>query len=276
MRVGFYQFNPEFGHVHQNVTRVINALQDVRADIIVLPELPFTGYLFRDRRELALLAEEIPRSETIGVLATLCRRRDFFIVTGFAEKAGDRLFNSAVLVGPGGVLHVYRKLHLFNTEKECFDPGDTPLEAVTVRDARVGMMVCYDWRFPEVARVLTLKGAQLICQPANLVLPWCQQTMLTRSLENNVFSVTANRHGTERRPHGKLTFTGQSQIADPRGNRLCRAPKDTDALCIEDIDIAQADEKKMTPQNDLLTDRRPEFYGELVKTRQKNRKETPA
>ncbi len=276
MRVGFYQFNPEFGRVHQNVTRVIDALQDVRADIIVLPELPFTGYLFRNRRELALLAEEIPRSETLDALATLCRRRDFFVVTGFAEKDGDRLFNSAVLVGPGGVLYVYRKLHLFNTEKECFDPGDTPLEAVRVRDARVGMMVCYDWRFPEVARVLTLKGAQLICQPANLVLPWCQQTMLTRSLENNVFSVTANRHGTERRPHGELTFTGQSQIVDPRGNRLCRAPINTDALCVKDIDIAQADEKKMTPQNDLLSDRRPEFYGELAKTRQENRKETPA
>ncbi len=276
MRVGFFQFAPVFGQVRRNRDYVLAALEDVRADLVVLPELPFTGYFFRDRRELSRLAEEIPGSETIGRLAALCRRRDFFIVTGFAEKAGGRLFNSAVLVGPDGGLHVYRKLHLFNTEKDCFDPGDTPLEAVTVRDARIGLMVCYDWRFPEVARVLTLRGAQILCHPSNLVLPWCQQTMLTRSLENSVFSVTANRYGTERRPHGELTFTGRSQIVDPRGNRLCRAATDADALCIEEIDIAQADEKKMTPRNDLLTDRRPEFYAELVKTAQENRKETPA
>ncbi len=265
MRVGFFQFAPVFGQVRRNRDYVLTALKDVCADLIVLPELPFTGYFFKDRQELAQLAEEIPRSATIDALAALCRRKDFFIVTGFAEKAGERLFNSAVLIGPDGVLHVYRKLHLFNTEKDCFDPGDTPPEAVAVRDTRIGLMVCYDWLFPEVARVLTLKGAQLICHPANLVLPYCQQTMLTRSLENNVFTVTANRHGTERRPHGELAFTGQSQIVDPRGNRLCRALTDADALYVRDIHIEEADDKKMTPRNDLLSDRRPEFYGELAK-----------
>ena len=265
MRVGFFQFAPVFGQVRRNLDYVLTALGDVQADLVVLPELPFTGYFFKDRRELARLAEEIPGSATIEALAALCRRRNLHIVSGFAEKAGDRLFNSAVLIGPGGVLHTYRKLHLFNTEKEYFDPGDRPLEVVPAAGARIGLMVCYDWRFPEVARVLTLKGAQLICQPANLVLPYCQQTMLTRSLENNVFTVTANRYGTERRPHGELTFTGQSQIADPRGNRLCRAPSDADALYVRDIEIAQADDKTMTPRNDLLSDRRPEFYGELAK-----------
>lgn len=265
MRVGFFQFAPVFGEVRRNLDHVLTALKDVQADLVVLPELPFTGYFFEDRQELARLAEEIPGSATIEVLAALCRRQDLHLVTGFAEKTGDKLFNSAVLIGPGGVLHTYRKLHLFNTEKEYFDPGDTPLETVTVKGVRVGLMVCYDWRFPEVARVLTLKGAQLICQPANLVLPYCQQTMLTRSLENNVFTVTANRYGTEWRPHGQLSFTGQSQIVDPRGNRLCRAPVDADALCVREIDTALADDKKMTPRNDLLSDRRPEFYSGLVK-----------
>jgi predicted amidohydrolase len=265
MRVGFFQFNPEFGNVRKNLDRVLTALKDVRADLVVLPELPFSGYFFKDRQELAGLAEEIPGSATIDALAALCRRQGLYIVTGFAEKAAGKLFNSAVLIGPRGVLHIYRKLHLFNTEKEYFDPGDTPLEAVTAAGARIGLMVCYDWRFPEVARVLTLKGAQLICQPANLVLPYCQQTMLTRSLENNVFTVTANRYGTEHRPHGELTFTGQSQITDPRGNRLCRALPDADALYVRDVDIALADDKKMTARNDLLSDRRPEFYDELAK-----------
>ncbi len=136
-------------------------------------------------------------------------------------------------------------------------------------------MVCFDWVFPEVTRTLALKGADIICHPANLVLTYGQQTMriraLTygqqamriRALENGVFAVTANRYGTEKRPHGALTFTGQSQIIAPRGNVLSHAGSDADGLSVVEVDIMAARNKKMTNSNDLFVDRRPEFYSEL-------------
>jgi hypothetical protein len=134
-RVGFFQFAPKFGEVANNLSKIVSALRGAEADIIVLPELAFTGYFFKDRSELSSLAEDPAKSPTVSSLIALCRDRNFFLVTGFAEKSADKIFNSALLVGGDGVLHTYRKLHLFNTEREYFDPGDTPLETIELRDA---------------------------------------------------------------------------------------------------------------------------------------------
>jgi predicted amidohydrolase len=267
-RVGFYQFYPIFGHVRRNLARVVDALAHVDADLIVLPELPFTGYYFRDRRELATLAEDPRRSPTVDSLIGLCQERDLYLVTGFAERHLDRLFNSALMIGPEGVVHTYRKLHLFGTEKACFDPGDTPLAVTRVKGVAVGMMICFDWIFPEVSRTLTLAGADVICHPSNLVLTYCQQTMLARCTENLVYAITANRYGAEARPHGELAFTGQSQIVAPRGELLHRAPGDRAQLTVVGIDPGLARDKHLTPQNDLLADRRPTFYAPLCEQSQ--------
>jgi predicted amidohydrolase len=267
-RIGFYQFYPQFGHVGKNLAQVVNALREADADLIVLPELAFTGYYFRDRDELARLAEDPAESSTVDGLIALCRERDFYLVTGFAEKCLDRYFNSALLIGPEGLVHTYRKLHLFNTEKNCFDEGDVPLQMNEVRGMRVGMMVCFDWAFPEVARALALKGADLIGHPANLVLTYCQQAMVTRCIENMVFAVTANRYGTEERPHGELTFTGQSQVVAPKGALVYQSCPDQDDLYVAQVDIGLARDKKISERNDVLTDRRPEFYRELCARRQ--------
>ena len=148
-------------------------------------------------------------------------------------------------------------------EKSCFDEGDVPLQVNEVRGMRVGMMVCFDWAFPEVARALTLKGADLIGHPANLVLTYCQQAMVTRCIENLVFAVTANRYGTEERPHGELTFTGQSQIVAPKGALVHRSRPDRDDLYVAPVDISLARDKKIAERNDVIADRRPEFYREL-------------
>jgi len=257
---GYCQFRPRFGRVRENLEGVIRALRQVRADLIVLPELPFTGYHFRDRSEALALAEDPRDSDTVAALARLCKRKRMHLVTGFAERRRDRVFNSALLIGPQGLRHVYRKLHLFKDEKSCFDPGDIDLSVQTVNDFRIGMMVCFDWAFPEVARTLALKGAQLLCHPANLVLAHCQQAMLTRSLENAVYAVTANRTGADRRPHGVLRFTGGSQITAPGGRLLHRAPAARAKIHVTALDMSAAGNKWLTPRNHLLRDRRPEFY----------------
>ncbi len=264
LKIGYYQFRPIFGKVQRNVQQVVSALREVRADLIVLPELPFSGYYFRDREEVKQLAEDPHRSPTVDSLITLCREQDMYIVTGFAEKHRDRYFNSALLLGPEGIVHIYRKLHLFNEEKHWFDPGDIPLQVQEVRGARIGMMICFDWIFPEVTRALTVLGADVICHPSNLVLSYCQQTMLSRCLENNIFAVTCNRFGKDIRPRGELRFTGKSQVVAPKGELLHRAPSQRSELFITVIDVNQARNKRITPLNDLIGDRRPEMYGVLT------------
>lgn len=263
-QVGFYQFHPQFGKITHNLNKVVSTLQEAQADLIVLPELAFTGYYFKDRRQTESLAEDPHKSETVERLIALCKARDFFLVTGFAEKHQDKVFNSSLLLAPEGILHIYRKLHLFNEEKHWFDPGDTPLAVHDVRGARIGMMICFDWIFPEVARTLAVEGAQLICHPSNLVLQYCQQTMLSRCLENHVFAITANRFGVDKRPQGELTFTGNSQIVAPKGELLHRAESQEEALVIMEIEPNIADDKNITPLNQLMNDRRPEFYEPLV------------
>lgn len=263
MRVGYYQFRPLFGQPRRNVAKILAALADTTADLIVLPELAFSGYHFRDREEARALAEDPASSETVESLTALCLKRDLHLVTGFCERSGERVYNSALLIGPRGVEHVYRKLHLFAEEKRCFDPGDIPLSVQEVRGARIGLMVCFDWAFPEVARVLAIQGAEILCHPSNLVLGFCQQAMLTRCFENRVYAITANRFGSDKRPHGELRFTGKSQVVAPGGRLIHRAPSQREQLYVTEIDLAEARNKRITPWNDLLSDRRPEWYRDL-------------
>ncbi len=265
LKVGFYQFRPLFGQIDKNLTKVIKALSKAQADLIVLPELTFTGYYFKDRDEVKTLAEDPENSSAIESLLALCRGNNFYLVTGFAEKKQDKIFNSALLLGPEGIIHTYRKLHSFNEEKHWFDPGDTALEVKEVRGAKIGMMICFDWIFPEVMRTLTILGADIICHPSNLVLSYCQQTMLSRCLENSVFAITANRFGADKRPHGELRFTGKSQIVAPKGELIHRAASQKEALYITEINLDLARDKNITSLNHIISDRRPKFYSPLCK-----------
>lgn len=183
------------------------------------------------------------------------------VVAGLPERDGAHCYNSAVIVAPSGFLGCYRKTHLFDEETLFFSPGDTGFQVWDVGMAKIGIMICFDWFYPESARTLALKGADIICHPSNLVLPHCPQAMVTRCLENRVFSITANRIGSEERGGRKrLTYIGQSEIVSPGGAILSRAPSEEDSLCVLDIDPHQARDKSLNPYNDLLRDRRTQFY----------------
>jgi len=224
MKVGFVQNNPPFGEVEKNLEHVVRVLSSQKADLFVLPELFTTGYQFVSRAEAKELAENIPDGKTTQALLDLSKKIDSHIIAGIAELEGDAVYNSAVVVGPNGFIGRYRKAHLFDTEKEIFQPGNTPLTVFDLGFARVGVMICFDWRFPETARTLALKGADIIAHTANLVLAHCTQAMITRFLENCVFIVTADRVGVEERISGQpLKFMGQSQVVDPSGEVLYRA-----------------------------------------------------
>ncbi len=181
------------------------------------------------------------------------------------EVKGRQYFNSSVLVTAKGKVETYQKIHLFDREKLFFQPGTKTLKTYPLEDATVGMMVCFDWIFPEVTRILALQGAQVICHPANLVLPWCHEAMRTRSIENRVFTVTANRIGTEKRGNISLTFTGKSQIVSPSGEVLVTGGERSESLKIIEIDAQEASDKTVTPNNDLFADRRVALYKSLVR-----------
>ncbi len=264
MRVAFVQTQPEFGKARHNLERALELMNRAEADLYVLPELFHTGYLFADRREALALAEDPVEGETAKGLARFARDRRAFVVAGLCERANDQVFNSALVVGPDGTLGVYRKTHLFLDEKDVFDPGDTGLLTFELPGARIGVLICFDWVFPEACRVLALRGAEIICHPSNLVLPYAQKAMRIRALENRVFTVTANRVGTEERAGRSLTFTGGSQITGVDGSVLQEAPAAGESVGAVEIDPALARDKWFTRRNHLFEDRRPQFYRALT------------
>ncbi|RLG69031.1 MAG: acyltransferase [Methanobacteriota archaeon] len=260
MRVGYAQIKPCIGNKKLNLETTFWAVEEAAglgADLLVLPELCTTGYAFRDREEAKKLAEPVP-GPTTNSWAEKTREHGMYMVAGICEIDGNKLFNTAVLVGPHGFVGKYRKTHLFLDEKEIFTPGNSLSEVYTLPEmgARVGILICFDWVFPEVARTLALAGAEILCQPANLVLEYCPLVMRARSIENRVYTITSNRIGEER----GLRFIGKSQVTDVRGEILVSSPSDVAEVKVVEIDPNQARDKYITPKNHLFNDRRTEIY----------------
>lgn len=265
--VAAVQTHPRFGDVEGNLERAERLVEGLTADLIVFPELFSTGYAFRDRDELASLAEPWPDGRAAAFLARVSGRTKGVVIGGFAERAGDRLFNAAGVAVAGEPRLVYRKVHLFGFEAENFDAGPGPFPVLEHDGLRVGVMICFDWIYPEVARVLALDGADVIAHPSNLVLPWCQRAMHTRALENGVYAVTTNRIGEEARPpRPTLGFTGGSLIVDALGETLASAPPDEEAILLAEVDVARARDKTLPSGNDRLAERRPATYQRLTQT----------
>jgi predicted amidohydrolase len=264
MKVGLLQFKPEFGNVDANIEKIKKLLSSKKFDLLVLPELANSGYLFASAGELDALAEEIPKGKYCSALLSISREKNAYIVSGICEKSGGNFYNSAVLVFPSGEIKTYRKLQLFSEEKIWFKPGDLPLAVYEIRGpfgiVKIGLMVCFDWIFPEITRTLALKGAQIICHPSNLVMQYCQTAMFARALENHVFTITANRIGKDINGGKELAFTGGSVIVDPKGNYLYRGTDDREECFIAEIDPSRAYDKRITKLNDVFEDRREEFY----------------
>ena len=265
MRVGFVQTKPEFGKVKNNLDDAIELINKVEADLLVLPELFSTGYFFPDKKSLFKLAESIPDGRTVRTLKSLAKKKKCGLVFGMAEKHGSRCYNSSVYLSPQGAINLYRKLHLFYKEQQIFTPGNLKLRAFPFYEYKIGMMICFDWIFPEVCRTLTLSGANLICHPSNLVLHLCQDAMITRGVENWVFTITANRVGSETVKGEKLTFTGASQVTGLPNKVLARAGKSRPVVKVVDLDLAQSLDKNPTALNGLLDDRRPRFYTRICR-----------
>jgi len=265
VKIGFVQLSPVLGEVGQTI-RAIDGLRGrfESADLVVLPELCNSGYNFASLEQARRLAEDPHNGPFVTYLRSLCERHGQYIVAGISERDGATgdLYNSAVVLGPQGHIGLYRKLHLFLNEKDFFEPGDRGLPVFDLGVCKLGVLICFDWIFPESWRVLAVKEADIVCHPSNLVLPGlAQRAIPIQALMNRIFVVTANRVGAE----GDLTFTGSSIIANPKGEVLANAGATQPEVSVVEVDITMARDKMVTPRNHVLTDRRPEAYGELVK-----------
>lgn len=264
MRLAVYQGPGASGDLPANLAIIRGVAARAAAEgasLVVFPELFTTGYNLGAR--LRDLAEPLsgPSRDAIGTAAA---DAGLAILTGFCERDGARLFNSAVLVGrDGSVLAVHRKCHLYGQmEGELFTPGDA-LSVVELERLRVGILICYDVEFPEAVRALALAGAELVAVPTTLMAP-CDVVARTlvpaRAAENQIFVAYANRIGSE----GDLAYIGQGCIVGPGGADLARAGGEEERLLVADLDRAAIAHARAAQC--YLGERRPELYAPLTRT----------
>jgi len=248
----------------ETIVRCLRSAAERDAKIVMFPECALTGYAYNS------LAEAIPFAERIDgpsshVIAEACRETGSYAVVGFIEADGEKFYNAAMLVGPDGVAGSYRKVHLpFIGIDRFLTPGNRQFEVFDLPFGKVGLNICYDISFPEAARVLKLKGAELIALITNWPeAAWRSPEFVasTRALENHLFFAATDRIGTER----GWKFIGRSKVVDCNGDTLAEASVEDEELLVVSIDFQQANRNRIVNvagayEVDRLRDRRPSHY----------------
>lgn len=268
--VAAVQTQPVFGDVARNLAEITAAVTQAAssgARLVVLPELCTTGYMFSGRDEALALAEPVPSGPATQALTALCCDLDLHLIAGVAERSGDFLYNSAVLLGPDGHIGTYRKLHLWDNENTIFQPGNADLPVYQTPLGNIGLLICYDAWFPEAFRVLALRGADAVCLPTNWVpIPGQQPGQPAMALllcqaaahVNSMHVIAADRVGIER----DQPFIGQSVIVGPTGWPLAEpASSDQPQIITAATDLTSGRRlRHWNKHNDPLRDRRPGQY----------------
>lgn len=268
IRGAFVQTRPVFGKNQTNAEEAIKIASKVKSDIYVFPELSTTGYAFTTKEECMSLAETTS-GPSIELFRQFAEKKKCIVVAGFAEREESKIYNSSVIIERGEVLGTYRKMHLFYREKLWFERADTGFKIFESPNlgCKFGVLICFDWLFPEAWRELTLGGADIVCHPSNLVIPGKAQVgTQIRAFENRIFVITANRVGTERRsPKDNFKYTGRSQIISPLMEKLTFASSTETVAKVAKLDITKSRNKNVTELNNVKSDRRLEFYTENCK-----------
>ena len=274
VRVACIQFEPRIGEKQRNVERsleLIAAAASRGAQLVVLPELCNTGYVFESRREAFGMAETIPDGSTVRAWAESARSHGLYIVAGIAELADQALFNSAAVVGPEGFVGVYRKNHLWGEENLFFEPGNLGVPVFRTPIGRIACAICYDIWFPEVFRLAALQGADILCVPTNWVpmadqpadLPVMANVLaMGGAHSNSIFVAAADRVGIER----EQPFIGNSLIVSCTGWPLAGpASRDGEEILVADLNLSDARRKRnWNAFNQVLRDRRTDVYDEML------------
>lgn len=274
VRVACIQLEPKIGALEANIAESvarIDAAASQGARLMVLPELTNSGYVFESRFEAFSLAEEIPTGPASQAWIAAARRHHAYIVAGVAERVGQKLFNSAVLIGPGGHIGTFRKMHLWAAENLFFEPGDLGFPVYATPLGRIGMLICYDGWFPEAYRLCALQGADIVCVPTNWVpipgqdsaQPAMANVLAMASAHvNSIFIAAADRVGTER----DQPFLGCSLICSYTGWPVAGPASRTEAETImADLNLSEARRKRnWNDFNQILRDRRTDTYDTML------------
>lgn len=268
VRVACPQLAPSVGDLEGNRRLTREAVREAvaaGARLVVLPELATSGYVFESADEARACAEQAGGS-SLRAWAEEAARGDAVVVGGFCELGEDGLlYNSAAVVDGGGVVAVYRKIHLWDREKLFFEPGRECAPVVETRVGRLGVAVCYDLNFPEVARGLALGGADIVTLPTNWPRfprpegerPMEVAVVMATAHLSHVFAAACDRCGEERGQE----WTGGSVICDEYGWPLAGPVEGYGpGLLLADCDLARAREKAWNERNDVFGDRRPDLY----------------
>ena len=263
------QLAPKIGDLAYNRSLTERAIRSAAlrgAQVVVLPELVQSGYLFADRNEALALAETRD-GPTLRLWQALARELNLVIVGGFCEHlGGDDLANSAALIDAQGVRAVYRKAHLWDAEKEIFSAGSEAPPVIETDHGRIGMLICYDLEFPEWVRLPALAGADLLCAPVNW--PDGPRPQTERPAEvlrvqanasvNRLFIAACDRYGHER----GVGWVQGSVIVDADGYPVAGpAEQGGEQILLATLNLAEARNKRISERNDLHRDRRPHLYG---------------
>jgi N-carbamoylputrescine amidase len=274
IRVACLQMEPKIGRKSDNLARSVELIAQAAksgANLVVLPELCNTGYVFETRQEAFDVAEPVPGGPSCDAWMAAARKHGLFIVAGITERDSDKLYNSAVVIGPQGYVGTYRKNHLWGEENLFFEPGNLGVPVFHVGAGRIACAICYDIWFPEVFRLAALQGADLLCVPTNWVPMPAQPNNLPvmanilamgGAHSNSMFVAAADRVGVER----GQPFLGNSLIVSHAGWPLAGpASFDREEMLIADLNLADARRKRnLNEFNQLLRDRRSDVYGEML------------
>jgi predicted amidohydrolase len=262
LKLAQIQFAPQLGGLQNNLNKVAELLEKAAsADFVILPELANSGYNFTDRKHALALASTVEKSDFAEMLRERSQQQNQYIVSGFHEKEGNNLFNTSLFVSPNGKIGKYRKIHLFMNEKQIFSKGDLGLPVFQTDDFTMGMLVCFDYLFPEVWRVMALKGAEFIAHPSNLVTNKAFKVVPAQAVINRFYIFTTNRTGTER----NLSFSGRTFAVNPEGDVISEASTEQEEILMTTFKPCLAHNKMITPNNHVLYDRFPGEYHKVIK-----------
>ena len=266
MRVACAQYAVREGDRDHNLESSLHFIRRATAegaDLVVLPELANSGCDPGSRDQALELAEEVPSGPTVRAWREEAEGSNICVVGGLLEREGDTLYNSAVLLGPG-VIGRYRKTHLWDREKLLYEPG-RELPVFDTSLGRIGLLVCYDAWFPEAARALALKGAQILCIPSNAPDDWIPETRrrggLTMLDVHCIAAANANRVFVAAANRIEDGFLGRSCIVDVTGGILSLAGAAEEAIISAELDLRRArNEKRLTDLSHAFEDRNPAVY----------------
>jgi predicted amidohydrolase len=234
------------------------------AELVVFPECMDTGYLFDSAQHCQALAERVPGGPFADGLADLAAKHRIYIASGITERSivAGKVFNSGILFNRNGEVCLrYQKQFLATHDQNWFSFGECGNPVVDTDLGRLGLLICFDGRIPEIARSLSLQGAEVLVDMANFfAMDQAEMWGPARAYENGVWLVAATKSGYER----SIYYPGGSMIVDPRGRVTAKIPYNTHAVAVADIDLDFAHNKQVYAANDKFVDRRPEIYSALA------------